>query len=75
MKTKKKYYILYKVVKDEDENIIDCSYITYFNNYEDIRKDLKTTNNEIKKVIYKNINNLEKVNTLKNKYFIIKEGI
>lgn len=69
----KKYYILYKIVKDENKNIIDCEYLKEFNNYKDIRENLKTNNREIKKAIYNNINNLEKITTLKNQYFIIKE--
>lgn len=73
MKTNKKYYILYKVIKDNDNNIIDASYNYEFTTYEEIRDYLHCTNRDIKNITHNNIDNFNNIKTLKNTYFIIKE--
>ena len=69
----KKYYILYKIIKDYQGNIIDAENINDFLNYEEIRNYLQCNNRDIKNIIQDNINKLEDIKTLRNKYFIIKE--
>ena len=73
MKTNKKYYILYKAIKNEDGEIIDAENVNEFINYEEIRTYLQCNNRDIKNIITNNINKLEDIKTLRNKYFIIKE--
>ena len=73
MDQNKKYYVLYKVIKDIDNNIIDAENVNDFISYEEIRNYLKCNNRDIKNIIASNINKLENIKTLRNKYFIIKE--
>lgn len=73
MKQNKKYYILYKTIKDENGQTIDAENINDFLTYEEIKNYLKCSYRDIKNIINQNINNLESIKTLKNKYFIIKE--
>lgn len=73
MKNNKKYYILYKIVKDYKGDIIDAENVNEFINYEEIRDYLQCNNRDIKNIIASNINKLEDIKTLRNKYFIIKE--
>jgi hypothetical protein len=69
----KKYYILYKAIKDEEGQTIDCSYNYEFSSYKEICSYLKCNNRDIKTMINNNIDKLENINLFKNKYFIIKE--
>lgn len=73
MKTNKKYYVLYKIVKDYKGEIIDAENINDFSSYQEIRTYLQCNNRDIKNIISNNINKLENIKTLRNKYFIIKE--
>jgi len=73
MKTNKKYYILYKIIKNYQGEIIDAENINDFSSYEDIRNYLHCNNRDIKNIISNNIDKLENIKTLRNKYFIIKE--
>lgn len=73
MKQNKKYYILYKIVKDFNGEIIDAENINEFINYEEIRNYLQCNNRDIKNIITSNINKLENIKTLRQKYFIVKE--
>ena len=73
MKTNKKYYILYKIIKDYQGEIIDAENVNEFINYEEIRNYLQCNNRDIKNIITSNIDKLEDIKTLRNKYFIIKE--
>ena len=73
MKANKKYYILYKIVKDYQGNIIDAENVNDFTTYEEIRNYLQCNNRDIKNITTNNINKLEDIKTLRNKYFIIKE--
>ena len=68
----KKYYVLYKVIKNENEKIIDLENMFDFTNYKDIRNYLKCINRDISKMINNNINNFDTLKTFKN-YCIIKE--
>ena len=73
MKKRYNYYTLYKAIKDTEGNTIDAENIADFSSYEEIRNNLHCINRDIKKMIYNNINNLEKINLFKNQYFIIKD--
>ena len=55
-----KYYTLYKVVKDNDNNIIDYELITQYDKKEDIRKELKASSKTIDNIIYKSFRQYEK---------------
>lgn len=61
MTTNKKYYILYKVVRDAQSNIIDIEYLNEFNNYNDIQAYTKIHKTNIKTMINKTFNNHLKV--------------
>ena len=71
MKTKN-YYILYKVIKDTQENIKDIEYLTELTNYNDIVKYLKCRKNNISKMINKSFTKDLKYH---NDIAIIKETI
>lgn len=73
MKNNKKYYVLYKIVKDYKGETIDAEYLNEFISYEEIRNYLQCNNRDIKNIITSNINKLENIKTLRNLYFIIKE--
>lgn len=70
---KKKYYVLYKAIKNENGETIDAENVNDFSSYEEIRNYLNCINRDIKKMINNNIDKLEQINLFKNKYFIIKE--
>lgn len=55
-----KYYSLYKVVKDNDNNIIDYELITQYDKKEDIRKELNASIKTIDNIIYKSFDHYEK---------------
>ena len=55
-----KYYTLYKVVKDNDNNIIDYKMITQYDKKEDIRKELNASIKTIDNIIYKSFRQYEK---------------
>lgn len=71
-KQNKKYYILYKAIKDQNGQTIDAENINEFTTYEQIRSYLKCINRDIIKIVNNNIDKLEDIKTYKN-YFIIKE--
>lgn len=68
----KKYYILYKTITDQNNNIIDLEYITEYEKQADIVKDYKINYRDIKKMINNNINNYNTLKLHKN-FTIIKE--
>lgn len=55
-----KYYTLYKVVKDSDNNIIDYKLIKQYDKREDIRKELDASIKTIDNIIYKSFRQYEK---------------
>ena len=55
-----KYYTLYKVVKDSDNNIIDYKLIKQYDTKEDIRKELDASIKTIDNIIYKSFRQYEK---------------
>lgn len=73
MKTNKKYYVLYKIIKDYKGETIDAENLNEFTTYEEIRNYLQCNNRDIKNIITSNIDKLENIKTLRNLYFIIKE--
>ena len=70
MKNKKSIYILYKVIRDEAEQVKDIQYLQEFYNYNDIQKLTKIHKTNIKTMINKSFN--DNLHTFKN-YAIIKE--
>ena len=55
-----KYYTLYRVVKDSDNNIIDYKLIKQYDKREDILKELEASSKTIDNIIYKSFRQYEK---------------
>ena len=55
-----KYYSLYKVVKDNDDKIVDYKLIKQYDKKEDIRKELNASIKTIDNIIYKSFRQYEK---------------
>lgn len=55
-----KYYTLYKVIKDSNNNIIDYKLIKQYDKKEEIRKELNASIKTIDNIIYKNFSHYEK---------------
>lgn len=55
-----KYYTLYRVIKDNDNNIIDYKLIKQYDKREDIKEELEASSKTIDNIIYKNFNQYEK---------------
>ena len=55
-----KYYSLYRVIKDNDNNIIDYELIKQYDKKEDISKELKASIKTIDNIIYKTFKQYEK---------------
>ena len=55
-----KYYTLYKVVKDNDNNIIDYKLIKQYDKKEEIRKELEASCKTVDNIIYKSFRQYEK---------------
>lgn len=70
MKNNKKYYILYKVIYNELEEINDIQYLEEFNNYQELQEKTHIHKTNIKKMINNSFTN--NLHTFKD-YCIIKE--
>lgn len=68
--TTKKYYILYKVKRDTNNNITDIEYLKEYNNLTSIIREYNIHFNNIKSMINKSYNN--DITTFKD-YTIIQE--
>ena len=55
-----KYYTLYRVIKDSNNNIIDYKLVKQYDKKEEIRKELKASIKTIDNIIYKSFDNYEK---------------
>ena len=55
-----KYYTLYRVIKDNDNNIIDYKLIKQYDKKEDIKEELKASSKTIDNIIYKSFDHYEK---------------
>lgn len=55
-----KYYTLYRVIKDSNNNIIDYKLIKQYDKKEEIRKELNASIKTIDNIIYKNFSHYEK---------------
>ena len=55
-----KYYTLYRVVKDSDNNIIDYKMITQYDTKKEIQKELEASCKTIDNIIYKSFRQYEK---------------
>lgn len=71
-KTKKNYYVLYKIIRDKQGEAMDLNYITELNTYTEITSYLKIDRHDVKKMINNNCNNWQSLTYHKN-YCIIKE--
>lgn len=70
-----KYYTLYRVVKDSDNNIIDYKLIKQYDTKEDIRKELKASIKTIDNIIYKTFNQYETRKKDFQNYILISDKI
>ena len=70
-----KYYTLYKVVKDSDNNIIDYKMITQYDKKEDIRKELNASIKTIDNIIYKSFKQYEKRKKDYQNYILVSDKI
>ena len=68
----RKYFIVYEVITDEDNNIIDIENKFDSSKLKDVAKWLDIDYTNISKYISKDINNIN-LNLKDNKYFIIKD--
>ena len=55
-----KYYTLYRVIKDSNNNIIDYKLIKQYDKKEEIKKELKASFKTIDNIIYKSFSHYEK---------------
>jgi hypothetical protein len=55
-----KYYTLYRVIKDSDNNIIDYKQIKQYDKKEEIKEDIKASSKTIDNIIYKSFKQYEK---------------
>lgn len=55
-----KYYTLYRVIKDSDNNIIDYKLIKQYNTKKEIQKELEASSKTIDNIIYKSFRQYEK---------------
>ena len=55
-----KYYSLYRVIKDSNNNIVDYKLIKQYDKKEDIRKEIKASFKTIDNIIYKSFKQYEK---------------
>lgn len=69
-KNRKQVYILYKTIKNENDEIIDIEYLQEYNTQKEITKDIKASYRDIVAMV--NTNFLKDIKTFKN-YCIIKE--
>ena len=70
-----KYYTLYKVVKDSDNNIIDYKLIKQYDKKEDIGKELKASLKTIDNIIYKTFKQYEKRKKDFQNYILVSDKI
>lgn len=70
-----KYYSLYKVIKDKDNNIIDYKIIKQFEKKEEIKKELNASIRTIDNIIYKSFEQYEKRQKSYNSYILISDKI
>lgn len=55
-----KYYTLYRVIKDSNNNIVDYKLIKQYDKKEEIKEEIKASIKTIDNIIYKNFNHYEK---------------
>lgn len=70
-----KYYTLYRVIKDNDNNIIDYKLIKQYDKKEDIRKELDASCKTIDNIIYKSFRQYEKRKKDFQNYILISDKI
>lgn len=66
-----KFYNLYEVIKDNNNNIIDYKIVNQFNQFNNIIEYLKENKKTVYNCIYENLENITQL--IKNKYVIIKD--
>ena len=76
MKNKKKYYILYKVERDFEGEIVDISQpLNQYTTQEAIKKDYNFNYRDIEKMIIKNIDTFFKMGAEKKEQLLHKDYI
>lgn len=70
-----KYYNLYRVIKDSNNNIIDYKLIKQYDKKEEIRKELKASIKTIDNIIYKSFKQYEKRKKDFQDYILISDKI
>lgn len=70
-----KYYNLYKIIKDSNNNIIDYKLIKQYDKKEEIKEELKASIKTIDNIIYKSFNQYEKRKKDYQDYILISDKI
>lgn len=70
-----KYYSLYRVIKDSNNNIIDYKLIKQYDKREDIKKEIKASKKTIDNIIYKSFKQYEKRKKDFQDYILISDKI
>lgn len=70
-----KYYTLYRVIKDSNNNIIDYKLLKQYDKKEEIRKELKASIKTIDNIIYKSFRQYEKRKKDFQDYILISDKI
>ena len=70
-----KYYTLYRVIKDNNNNIIDYKLVKQYDKKEEIRKELKASIKTIDNIIYKSFDYYEKRKKDYQDYILISDKI
>ena len=70
-----KYYTLYKVIKDSNNNIIDYKLIKQYDKKEEIKEEIKASIKTIDNIIYKNFKQYEKRKKDFQDYILISDKI
>lgn len=71
----KKYYTLYKIIKNKDNNIIDYKIVKQYDNKEEIKKEINASIKTIDNIIYKSFSQYEKRKKSYNNYILISDKI
>lgn len=70
-----KYYTLYRVIKDSDNNIIDYKLMKQYDTKKEIKEEIKASIKTIDNIIYKSFNHYEKRKKDFQNYILISDKI
>lgn len=71
----KKYYTLYKIIRNKDNNIIDYKIVKQYDKKEDIRKEINASIKTIDNIVYKSFAQYEKRGKDYQGYILISDKI